>query len=99
MTKRKRELSRETKTLARELEDDLVRSHGHVIGGRALLELLGYSSPDALNLALKRSRVEVPVFELPYRRGKWALARDVVLHLVSRRDTSAALNPNSRKSK
>lgn len=75
----------------------LIRDYGYLIGGDELLTLLGYSSTQALNKAIRRHQVTVPVFELPYRRGKFALVTDVVMHLSEQRSTSPVLNQTVEK--
>lgn len=71
---------------AESLAEDLLRSHGHVVGGEALYRLLGYVSADAFQQALRRDAVGVPVFALPGRRGKFAMTRDVSAFLLRHRD-------------
>ncbi|KFN42712.1 hypothetical protein N787_03405 [Arenimonas metalli CF5-1] len=71
---------------AESLADDLLRTHGHVVGGEALYRLLGYGSADAFQQALRREGVGLPVFALPGRRGKFAMTRDVSAFLLRHRD-------------
>lgn len=63
--------------LAEEIERNLLDRHGPMIGGRVLCAALGFSSMAAFRQALARGRVAVPIFSLPLRRGKYALAKDV----------------------
>lgn len=71
---------------AQSLAEDLLRTHGHVVGGEALYRLLGYGSADAFQQALRREAVGVPVFALPGRRGKFAMTRDVSAFLLRHRE-------------
>lgn len=69
------------KSSAHALEVSLTRSVGALIGGAMLTRTLGYPSQAAFRQALARGRVQVPVFEIEGRRGKFALARDVAVWL------------------
>jgi hypothetical protein len=66
-----------TDRLARELEEDLLRRYGTLLPGSALASELGYPSARAYQQAVTRRTVPVPVFQVPRRRGTFALAKDV----------------------
>ncbi len=83
--------------LASTLEHDLVRHYGPMIGQDELREVLGYTTMDAFRQALSRRLLPVPVFALPNRRGKYALAKDVAAWLASMR--SGAVLPIHNPSK
>lgn len=85
--------------LAVALEHDLLAYYGPMIGQDELRQVLGYATKDAFRQALSRRQLPVPVFALPNRRGKYALAKDVAIWLASVR-RSAVLPPRkaSRKS-
>jgi len=57
---------------------DLLAQYGPLISGRDLVRCLGYKSAAAFRQALKRGSLPVPVFELPNRKGKFALTSEVV---------------------
>lgn len=71
--------------LTEALERDLLTRYGPILGGEALRHALGYASTDAFRQALSRRQLPVPIFELPNRRGKFALAKDVAHWLASAR--------------
>ena len=60
-----------------ELETQLTRSLGAVVGGSALSQALGYRTQGAFRQALSRKRLPVRVFELEGRRGRFALTCDI----------------------
>ena len=71
--------------LAAELEADLVSHYGLMLTGESLKRALGYRSLAALQQALSRGTVPVPVFAIENRRGKYALAKDVARWLAGKR--------------
>jgi hypothetical protein len=83
--------------LAVVLERDLLSHYGPMIGQDELRQVLGYATMDAFRQALSRRQLPVPVFALPNRRGKYALAKDVAIWLASMR--RSALLPARKASK
>ena len=76
-------------SLATLLERDLLARYGTpLIGGDELRAALGYPSMEALRQATSRGTVPVPVFDVPHRRGKYALVRDVALWLAQLRESA-----------
>ena len=75
-------------TLARELEDDLVRHFGMTLGSAALASTLGYPSMRAYHQAVARQTIPVPTFQVEHRRGRFALAKDVARWLAQQRPKS-----------
>ncbi|WP_296505876.1 hypothetical protein [Rhodoferax sp.] len=71
--------------LASELNDKLFGQFGPVLPSRALVKVLGYPSAAAFRQAVTRDTVPVPLFSIPNRRGRFALARDVAIWLSQRR--------------
>ena len=77
-------------SLAELLEQDLYARYGSpLLGGEALRAVLGYPSAEALRQAMSRGTVPVPVFAIPHRRGKFALAKDVAAWLAQARQTAS----------
>lgn len=74
--------------LAKSLEEDLLRRFGPLVGQEDLRAALGFATMEAFRQALVRRKVEVPVFSLPNRRGKFALAKDVAEWLSKMRALS-----------
>jgi hypothetical protein len=75
--------------LARKLEDDLIGRFGMVLPSSTLVKVLGYASEDAYHQALTRKTMPVPVFQMPSRRGYFALAMDVASWLATQRQSAA----------
>ncbi|MBD9368398.1 MULTISPECIES: hypothetical protein [Pseudomonadota] len=71
--------------LAHVLEQDLLQRYGPVIGQDDLRQALGYTTLDAFRQALSRGLLPVPVFPIPHRRGKYALAKDIATWLAQLR--------------
>ena len=68
--------------LAKELETSLHERHGPVMGGAVLYQALGLPSASALRQAVTRRQVHVRLFEMPNRRGRFALTKDVARWLA-----------------
>lgn len=71
--------------LARELNEQLVRQFGQVLPSGVLVKALGYRSAAAYQKAIARGTVPVSLFQIPNRRGRFALARDVAIWLSQQR--------------
>jgi hypothetical protein len=80
---------KDTDSVVSELEADLRHTlenrHGTVMSGKALWTSLGYRSVETFRRAAVKGDLPVPVFEIPGRRGKFALAKDVARWLAERR--------------
>lgn len=77
--------------LASELEDDLVDRYGLMLGSNALSRELGYASHEAFRKAKQRGRIEVPLFDVPNRRGSFALTKEVATWIAKQRLSLAKL--------
>lgn len=55
----------------------LEQAHGPLLKGGALANALGYKNLAALRQAKKRNQVGVALFELPNRKGLYALTAEV----------------------
>jgi len=71
--------------LTSELELDLKGRYGLMVGGSALWRELGYTSYDAFRKAKQRGTIEVPLFEVPNRRGFFALSSEVACWIATQR--------------
>lgn len=69
--------------LQAELRESLLRSHGPLLGGGALVAALGHRSAASLRQARRRGQVAVTLFTVPNRRGWFALTQEVADWLVS----------------
>ena len=65
----------------KELMADLYNRYGPLVGGAQLAKSLGFSSTVAFRQALRRGTIPIEVFELPNRKGKFALTRDLIIWL------------------
>jgi hypothetical protein len=77
----------EVLTLESRLLADIQRQYGPLVGGADLLKILGFPSSEAFRQALSRGSIPVPVFAIPHRRGKFALAQDLAFWLTQLRYT------------
>lgn len=68
--------------LAQDIERELTERHGLVLDTRALCRVLGYPSAAALRQAWHRGTLQIPLFEIPRRRGRFALTREVARWLA-----------------
>ena len=64
-----------------ELLIEMTAQFGPLMGGEDLYRALGFRTSAAFRRALRCNQVSVRVFELPTRRGKFALTRDVAIWL------------------
>lgn len=60
-----------------QLEAQLIRTYGVIVGGARLSQALGYPTQQAFRQAVARGRVPVPLFTIPGRRGKFAQIQDI----------------------
>lgn len=81
--------------LARELNDELVRQYGQLLPSAALAKVLGFRSTNALCQAVIRGTVPIPLLEIPNRRGRFALARDVAIWLSKQRQLALVQDQKS----
>ena len=71
--------------LSAQLEADLLGQYGPLLGGGDLIRALGYPTARAFQQAVVRDLVDVPVFGIPRRRGKFALTKEVAAWLAAQR--------------
>ncbi|MDR9837807.1 hypothetical protein [Herbaspirillum huttiense] len=64
---------------------ELTRQYGPLLSGENLRLALGYASKEAYRMAMARKTLPVPVFDIEFRRGKFALTLDVAKWLVEQR--------------
>ncbi|AOE85916.1 hypothetical protein [Pseudomonas sp. TCU-HL1] len=74
--------------LANELERTLTARYGLMLSSAVLSRELGYPSTAAFRVAVARGTVELPVFSVPNRKGKFALAKDVAAWIARQRHTA-----------
>ena len=64
-------------SLQLELRESLLRMHGPLLGGEALIAALGHKNAASLRQARRRGQVAITLFTVPNRRGWFALTQDV----------------------
>ena len=75
----------DTDLLALQIKKELYEYIGTLLFGKRLYSALGYPSVDAFRQSVSRKTVPVEVFSLEYRRGRFALSRDVAEWLATQR--------------
>jgi hypothetical protein len=55
----------------------LIREYGAVVGGRDLRSALGFKSTAAFGRAVRSGHIQLRIFEMPGRRGRFALVSDI----------------------
>ena len=75
-------------TMGKQIHLQLLERYGPVVGGQDLRRLLGYPSPASFRQAAMRGTIPVPVFEIPNRRGRFALTQEVATWLIACRNTA-----------
>jgi hypothetical protein len=70
-----------------QLTDRLTREYGAVIGGRKLRQVLGFESATAFGRAVRAGHLNVRLFDLPGRRGRFVLAEDLAIWLENQAKT------------
>jgi hypothetical protein len=75
-------------SLAQRIECALMREFGPLIGGNDLHHALGFTSTEAFRQAEARSQMPIAVFNIPHRRGKFALVADLATWLAALRSAA-----------
>lgn len=71
--------------IQQQMREALLRLHGPLLGGDALVAALGHRTAASLRQARRRGQVAVPLFTVPNRRGWFALTQDVADWLANMR--------------
>lgn len=68
-----------------EINLQLIRQYGELMDSRSLMHVLGYKSSSTFKFAINNRTLGIKVFDVPGRRGKFALTRHVSrwLHQVA----------------
>ena len=64
-----------------DLKDRLFKLYGPMIGGAELRKILGYKAANTFNRAKRMNLISVHIFNLPMRRGSFALTSDIAVWL------------------
>lgn len=86
-------------TKSNEYGKALSERYGEVIGGKDLHKVLGFRTSRAFARAVEHSLVGVPVFNIPGRRGKFAMTVDVAQWLSDLRSMTGSSNGTTKPSK
>lgn len=68
-----------------ELRSSLVAAYGAVLGGKDLSRALGFRTQSAFRKALERGALSIKIFQLPGRRGRFALTNELATWLWRQR--------------
>ena len=71
-----------------ELRATLVATYGAVVGGKELARALGFRTQSAFRKALNRGALSVQLFQMPGRRGRFALCTELATWLWNQRQDS-----------
>jgi hypothetical protein len=88
---------RRTEMPINRIEALLFENFGPVIGGQDLYQALGFKSYSTFYRIQQRQGFDLPLFQLPGRRGWFALTSEVAKWLVERSDKAAPIAPLSLK--
>lgn len=55
----------------------LFEQYGPLIGGNDLAKVLGYKTAGAFNKSVRQSRIDLRIFDIKGRKGKFAYTNDV----------------------
>ena len=70
------------------IESELIEKYGHLLNMEALRKTLAFPTVGALQQSINRGSLEIPIFSIENRKGKFALAKDVAKWLVNQREKS-----------
>lgn len=72
--------------LAKTLEAELSEKYGLMVSSKELSHLLGYPSQAAFRQAVSRGTIPIPLFQLPNRKTRFALVKDIAWLLATQRN-------------
>ena len=83
-----------------QLTNSLLQQYGPLMGGADLRKAIGYRSAAAFQRAVREKIIDIRVFGIPGRRGKFALTLEVAAWLtVVSNVVDAAILPSTDKSR
>mgnify|MGYP000019845759 CR=1 FL=1 len=87
----------EEATLKAQIDTELREAYGsHILTLHDITKALNYSSISAVRQAIARNNMPIPLFNLPNRRGKFALTAEVARFLARQ---ASAKDANGKKEK
>ena len=87
------------KDLIKRLEADLFVAYGPMVSGEFLRKALGFPSLAAMRQAVARGVLPIPIFSIKYRRGKFALVKDIAPWLAEQRSHAAIIQKSDLENK
>lgn len=81
------------------LAETMLKEFGPLMGGEELRRALGYRTGAAFARAVRMGTIGIPVFEIPKRRGRFALTNDVAKWLIALRGEMSTPLPSQSKIK
>lgn len=75
-------------SISEELRTELLERFGPLMNGLALRQALGFRTAGAFRQALARDDSSLPVFQIPGRRGWYALTHEVATWLLNHADAT-----------
>lgn len=76
---------KEKEALEKTLQSDLMSHYGPIIGGEDLYKVLGYKTSSAFRLALNQGDINLSIFHIEKRRGRFSLTIDIAKWLVKQK--------------
>lgn len=73
----------DSKKIRDDMQKELLKEHGELVGGIQLCRLMGFASTQAFRQCLLRGQMPIQTFEILHRRGRFAYTRDVISWLSS----------------
>lgn len=77
--------SQTSQRLSTELTRTLTALYGPLVSSRELWRILGFANPAAYRQAIASRRIQLPLFEIEGRRGRFALTQEIAHWLVEQR--------------
>lgn len=59
------------------ISSSVTATHGPLVGGKDLINVLGFKTPSAFRRAVRMGMLTIHTFEIEGRRGRFALSKDV----------------------
>jgi len=67
------------------IEAELLKLYGPVLTSQEISKILGFSTVHALRQAVLKGRLEIPLFRMAGKRGRFALTKEIASYVVSQR--------------
>jgi len=81
-------VNQSNKKLEESLLHLLFKEYGPMVTGVDLVKVLGYPSDNAFRQSISRKTVPVEIFDIPNRKGKFALVTEIASWLAAQKQNS-----------